>query len=106
MVGQGRDRARAEVRERAHVEHGAAAGELAHEAGVLFGADAVAQPVCAEGLERAAHGRRACDLAGMRHRAEPERARERERRLVRLRRVLRLEPAEADADDAAVAVAR
>ena len=64
------DGARAEVRERAHVEHDAAAGELAHQPGVLDGADAVAQPVGAERLERAAHGRRAGDLARMRHRAE------------------------------------
>ncbi len=39
----------------------------------------------------------------MRHRGEPERARECERRLVRLGRELGLEPAEADAHDAAVA---
>src|SRR5512135_963916 len=37
--------ARAEVRERADVEHGAAVGELADEHGVLLGADAVAEPV-------------------------------------------------------------
>ena len=100
------DDAGAEVRERADVEDGAAAGELRDEAGVLDRADPVAQPVGAERLERAAHRRGAGDLAGVRHRAEAERARERERGRVRLRRELRLEPAEPDPDDAPVAVPR
>ena len=58
------------------------------------------------GRRRAPRARRAPTgpgrLAGVRHRAEPERARERERRRERLRRRLRLEPAEPDADDAAL----
>ena len=103
---QRRDGAGAEVRERADVEHGAAAGELPDEARILLGADAVAQPVGAERLERAAHGRGARHLARVRDRAEPERLRQHEHLRVRLGRVLRLEPAETDADDAAVAEAR
>ena len=61
-------------------------------------------PVGAECVERAAHGRRPGGLAGVRNRAEAEGARERERRLVRLGRILGLEPAEPDRDDSAVAV--
>src|SRR6266404_2476511 len=106
VVGERADRAGADVRERADVEHDPASGELADEPRILLGADAVTQPVGAERLERAAHGGGACDLARMRDGAEPERLRPAEDVLVRLGRELRLEPAESDADDAAVAVAR
>ena len=106
MLVERGDDAGAEVRERADVEDGAAAGELRDEAGILDCADPVPDPVGAERLERAAHRLGAGCLAGVRDRAEPERAREPEDVRVRLRRELRLEPAEPDADDAAVAVPR
>ena len=106
MLLERTDRARAEVRERADVENRAAARELGHQAGILHRADPVAQPVGAEGLESAAHRRRPGDLAGMRHRGEAERLREREGRLVRLRRELRLEPAEPHSEHSPVAVFR
>ena len=88
--------------ERAHVEDGAAAGELADEAGVVDGADAVADPVGAEALERGAHGFCAGQLAGVRHRSDATRARDREGALERLGRIF--EAADPEADDAAVSV--
>src|SRR5689334_22797228 len=106
MVGQVRDGPRPQIGERADVEDGAPGGELAHEPGILLGTDAVPQPVGAERLERAANGSGAGNLARVRDRAEAERARECEDLRVRLGRELRLEPAEADRDDAAVAVTR
>src|SRR6266516_5026111 len=106
VVVQRRHGARPEVRQWADVEDRGAGGQLADEPGVLLGADPVAEPVGPERLERAADRRGAGDLARVRHRTEPERLRPLEDLLVRLRRELRLEPAEADADDAAVAVAR
>src|SRR6476660_9806218 len=106
MVVEVGDRSRAEVRERADVEDGASVGELAYEPGILFGADPVPQPVGLQVLERAPHRRGAGDLARMRDGAEAERLRVREHGLVRLRRELRLEPAEPYPDNAAVHVAR
>src|SRR5439155_15751643 len=84
----------------------AASHQLSHEAGVLFGADPVAEAIRLKALERATHRGSPGDLPRVRHRAEPERLRVDEYVRVRLRRELRLETAEADADDAAVAVAR
>ena len=106
MLLERRDRARAQVRDRADVEHELPLGELAHEAGVLDRADAVADAVGAERVERAADRRGAGDLARVRHRGEAFVARECEDGLVRLRRELGLEAAEPDADDAAIAVPR
>src|SRR5581483_4725061 len=104
VLVEGRDRACTEVRQRADVEDRAATCELVHEPGVLDRVDAVPETVGAERLERSAHGCSAGHLSGVRDGAEPERPREREHVRVWLRRVLRLEPAEADADDAAVAI--
>src|SRR5207244_3393685 len=73
---------------------------------VLHCADPVPDPVRLERFERAAHRRRAGAFPRVWDGGQPERARERERRLVRLRRVLRLEPAEPDAENSAVAVLR
>src|SRR5712691_1056057 len=98
--------ARAEVRQGTDVEHGAAAGELTDEPGILGGADAVAEAVRRELLERALHRCGAGQLSRVRHRPEAERLRELEDVLVRLGRELRLEAPKADADDAPVAVAR
>src|SRR6476646_1673679 len=75
MVGERVDRPCAQVRERADVEDGAAAGELPDEARILLGTDAVPEAVGLEALERAAHGHGAGDLARVRHRAEAERLR-------------------------------
>src|SRR5579864_1075922 len=106
VVVEARDRAGAQVRERADIEDRAARDELADEAGILLGPDAVAEPVCLEALERAPNGRGARDFPRVRDRAEAERLRVLEHVLVRLGRILGFEPAEADSDDAAVAVAR
>lgn len=65
----------------------------------------MAKAVGAERLERATHRGRPDDFAGVRNRAQPFGFRQRERRLVWLRRVLRLEPTETDADDSALALA-
>src|SRR5258708_3102916 len=80
--------------------------EVGAGGGILRGGGAVTEPGGAERLERAAHGGGAGDLARMRDGAEPERLRPAEDVLVRLGRELRLESAESDADDAAVAIAR
>src|SRR5438094_303425 len=106
MLGERAHRPGAEIRERADVEDGATAGQLADEPRVLSGADAVSEPVGLKRLERAANRFGSGRLARMRHRAEPQGLRKGEDLCVRLRRELRLEPPEADADDAAVAVAR
>src|SRR5579864_62487 len=66
VVVEARDRARAQVRERADVEDGAARGELADEARILLRPDAVTEPVRIEALERAAHRRCAGNLARVR----------------------------------------
>ena len=106
VLREGGHRPRPQVRDRADVEHGPAACELPHEAEILDGADPVPQPVGAERFECASDRRRAGDLAGMGHRREPLGPRELERRLVRLGRILGLQAAEPDADDATVAVLR
>src|SRR6266511_4365342 len=54
MLLEGRDGPRADVGDRRHVEHDAAAGELAEQARVLDGANSMAQAVCVELLERPA----------------------------------------------------
>src|SRR5712691_12140423 len=106
MVVEVCDRSGTEVRERADVEDGASVDELSHEPGILFGADAVPQPVRLQALERASHRRGAGDLARMRDGAEAERLRVREYGFVRLRREFCLEAAEPHPDDAAVHVTR
>ena len=55
-----------------------------------------------EGVERAADRGHADDLARVGNRPEPSLAREAERLLVELGRILRLEPPEPDADYAAI----
>src|SRR4029079_5664766 len=100
------DGARAEVRERAHVEDRAALGELAHQAWVLDRADAVPDPVGGERVEGAADGGCAGSLTGMGYGGEPEGACKRERVCVGLGRILRLEPAETHGDDTPIAVLR
>src|SRR3954464_13690083 len=52
VLGERGDRARPQVRQRAHVEHDAAVCDLAQEAGILGRADPVAEPVGAERVER------------------------------------------------------
>src|SRR6185437_14554290 len=104
LVERGDD-PRAQVRDRADVEHHLPVGDLPHEAWILDRADPVPETIGAELLERAAHRRRPRDLAGVRDGGEPQLARKVERRRVRLRREVRLEPAQPDADDTAVAVA-
>src|SRR4051812_6349058 len=96
----------AHVRDRADVEDDATVRELGDERGIVDGANPVPDPVGTERVERTAHRRGACDLARVRNRGQPLLAGDRERRLVRLGRELRLEPAEADADDAAIAIPR
>ena len=76
----------------------------AHQAGVLDGADAVPDAVGVQRLDRALHAGRAGHLAGVRHARQAQVARQLERVDVQLGRVLGLEPAEADAEHAAVAV--
>ena len=68
----GLDGPRAQVRDRADVEHDPAVGDLLQEARVLRRADPVPEPVGAEGVERAANRGWADDLARVRHRGEPE----------------------------------
>ena len=98
------DHARAEVGDRADVEHGAAAGQLADETRILLSPDAVTDAMRAERIERASHRVGTGGLSRVRDRREPTFAGDGERALVELRRVLGLEAAEPEADDAAVAV--
>src|SRR6266540_6245396 len=104
MLGERAHRARAQVRDRADVEHGAPVGELPNEAVVLDGADAVPQAVGPQRLEGAPDRGRARVLARVRDRAEALGACERERALVGLWRVFGLAPAEADGDDAPLSI--
>src|SRR5439155_11845823 len=106
VLRQRADGLRAQVRQWTDVEHDAPAGDLAEQAGILGGTDPVPKPDRAELLERSSHGRRPGDLARVRHRSQAELAPEVEGRLVRLRREVRLEAAEADADDSALSVLR
>ncbi len=73
--------------------------------GVLDGADAVAQPVGLEEMDSVPDRVRRAQLAGVRHGAEAAVARAPEDVLVEMRRILELERAETDTDDASVAVA-
>ena len=66
----------------------------------------MAKPIGAERLEGTANRGRSGDFAGVRHRPETLGLRERERLLVRFRRILGLEAPEADPDDSALAVVR
>ena len=97
-------RSGAQVRDRADVEHHAPIGDLSDEAVVFDRAHSVPDAVRPERLERAAHRGRPRSFARVRHRREPELAREVKCRLVRLRRIVGLEPAEPDPEHAAVAV--
>src|SRR5207248_6351625 len=106
MLRQRADGPRAQVRQGTDVEDDAPVGDLAEQARILGGTDPVAKPDRAELLERSSHRRRPGDLARMWHRGQAELAREVEGRLVRLRREVRLEAAEADADDSALSVLR
>src|SRR5439155_2791138 len=106
MLGEASAGPSAQVGNRAGTAHRPAPGDLTDEAGIVLGANAMTQAVGAEHVERSAHRGRPDDLPGVRHRAQAFGLRQRERRLVGLWRILGLEPAEADADDAAVAVAR
>src|SRR4029077_15777024 len=91
---EGAHDAEPEVGDRTHVEHGAAICKLSDEAGILDGANAVADPVCSELLERAADGLGSDPLPRGRPRPQPALTRERERLGVRLRRVAFLGAAE------------
>ena len=93
----------AQVGDGSHVEHDATLGELHHERRVLDGADAVADAIGMQGVERAADRGRSGGLAGVRHRAETQRAGEAEGGGERFGGVLG--PAEADGYHTAVAVA-
>src|SRR5207248_9484616 len=78
--------------------------ELPYETAVVGGANSVPEAVGPERLQCAAHRRGPRDFAGVRDRAEPFVPRECECRLVRLRRMLRLQAPETDADHPTVAV--
>src|ERR671936_2691995 len=71
---------------------------------IVDGADAMADPVGVQLLERPAHRLGADDLPGMRHRRQPRFLRRAEGRLERLRRVEVLLASQADADDPALLV--
>jgi hypothetical protein len=100
------DRPRTQVRDRADVEDDGPIRELSHQRRILDRADPVPDAVGAERLERAADRRRAGVLACVRHGAQPLGLRQCEHLGVRLRRELRLQSAEPDADHAALAVLR
>jgi hypothetical protein len=101
-----RDGAGPDVRDRADVQHDLALAELLDERRILDRPDAVADPVGMERAERPADRFGACDLAGVRRGCEALGASQLERRRVRLRGEVRLEPAEPDGDAAAVPVPR
>src|ERR671925_1626188 len=103
MLLERRHRAGTDVRDRADVEDDAAIGQLLQQLGFLDGPDPVPDTARAEGIERAANGRRPLVLARVRHRPEALCARPLEDRRVWLGRV-RLYACEADPDDTAVAV--
>ena len=95
----------ADVRDRGDVEDEPAVGELLHERRVLDRAEAVADAVGLEQVERGAHGLRADDLARVGDGAEAGLAGGPERGLEDRVLVVGLLSAEADSDDAPVAVA-
>ena len=78
--------------------------QLGDELLVLDGAEPVPDAIRLQRLERAADRGRPRHLARVRHRAEALRLRQLEHRRVGLGRILGLEPAETDADHAAVCV--
>jgi hypothetical protein len=94
-----------DIRHGADVEHGAALLQFLDELGVFDGADAVAQAVGVKKVERIADRIRWSQLTGVRHGAETAFPGASERLDVEMRRILELERAETDPDDAAVAVA-
>src|SRR5439155_21000241 len=98
------DDTRSQVRERTDVEYDPAVNDLLQEPRVLDGADAVAHPLRAERLERAANRLRACGLPGVRNGCQARCPRLREDPPVGLRRKLGLEAAETDPEHAPVAV--
>lgn len=94
----------AEVGDRADVEDGSPVGELAHQAGVVHGADTVTDPVRPEPLEGIADRVDTGELSGMGYRGEAVFARETKDVLERCRWVLDFRPSEAHPDDSPVSV--